>query len=386
MNTENTQTARILHVVGDSKYGGGSVLIQRLATEAVRRGYDVSVLTTDATFQEHLRNSGVGVVDLDCIWRPIRPLRDLTGLVRLWRYLRKKRYDIVHTHTSKAGFVGRLAARWARVPVVIHTVHGFAFHEASSRYMLLVYSILEKMAARFCDTLVTVSQFHYDWAVQLRIGNERTRLAIPNGIDAARIRPQRARDEVRADLGVREDEIMCLTTGRLAKQKGIDVLLRALATLQYEANLCSILAGDGEERTSLEQMARDLRLSQKVVFLGFRTDLGDLFSAADMVVLPSLWEGLSISLLEAMAAGKPIITTDIGSNMEVVRGGEAARIVHAGSVSELAEAMANLASDRKLREELGSNALAEFQRSYREEVMLARYMALYARLMGENCR
>lgn len=359
-------------------------MIERLATEATRLGHEVFVLTTDSVFQKRLRTAGVGVVDLDCIWRPIRPIRDIVGLMRLWRYLSKQRYDIVHTHTSKAGFAGRLAARWAGVPVIVHTVHGFAFHEASSRCAVLFYSLLERVAARFCDALITVSQFHCDWAARLRIGDERTRMAIPNGIDATRVKPQCAGDEVRAELGVREGEIVCLTTGRLAKQKGIDVMIRALAAMPDATNIRSILAGDGEERAPLEQMVRNLGLGQKVVFLGFRTDLGDLLRAADMVVLPSLREGLSISLLEAMAAGKPIITTNIGSNLEVVREGEVARIVSAGCASELADAMVNMASDTELRAELGSKALAEFERSYREEFMLGQYMALYSRLLGEK--
>src|ERR1035437_2860083 len=376
--------ARILHILGDSKYGGGSVLIEKFAAEAMRHGHRVSVLAKDSTFQEHLRKANVGIVDLDCIWRPIRPLRDFMGLLRLRRYLSKEPYDIIHTHTSKAGFVGRLAARWARIPVVVHTVHGFAFHEGSSRHVLLAYSLLERMAAQFCDALVTVSQFHCDWAARLRIGNAHTRLAIPNGIDPGRVKATRGRAATRKDLGLRDGEIMCLTAGRLAKQKGLDVLIRAVAALPSNVSLRCFLAGDGEERAKLEQMVEGFGLSQKVVFLGFRADLGDLLCAADFVVLPSLREGLSIALLEAMAAGKAIITTDIGSNMEVGRGGESARIVRSGNESGLVLAVAELANNRQLREDLGCKALAEFQRSYREEIMLASYMALYDRLLHER--
>jgi len=376
---------RILHVVGDSKYGGGDVVIERLASEARRRGHQASVLAGDPVVQERLRKAGVGVVDLDCIWRSVRPFRDLAGLVRLRRHLSAERYDIVHTHTSKAGVIGRLAARWARVPVVIHTVHGFAFHEGSVWHEMLLYCVVERGAAHFCDALVTVSQFHCDWAAQLRIGNVHTRVAIPNGIDPSRVRCSSARAEVRARLGFRDRQILCLTAGRLAKQKGIDILLQALAKVKEESDIHLLLAGDGEERQALERMTQELGLETRVTFLGFRTDLGDLLSAVDMVVLPSLWEGLSISLLEAMAAAKPIVTTDIGSNLEVTGNGKAALIVTVGSVKELAGAIVELARDTKRRAELGAQALVEFERNYREERMLSRYMNLYARLVRAKC-
>jgi glycosyltransferase involved in cell wall biosynthesis len=377
---------RILHVVGDSKYGGASVLIQRLAAEAQWRGYDASVLTTNPTFQEQLRAAGLRVVALDCIWRPVSAGRDLAGLVRLTRYLSEERYDIVHTHTSKGGFVGRLAARLAGVPVVIHTAHGFAFHEASSRRAFLIYCLLERVAAHFCDALVTVSQFHCDWAARLRIGDARKRLAIPNGIAPNRVRPARGRAAARAELGLGRTEIMCLTTGRLAEQKGLDVLLKALARVKATEPLRAFLAGDGDQREALQRLARDLGVDRKVVFLGFRTDLGDLLAAADMVVLPSLREGLSISLLEAMAAGKAVVATDIGSNLEVVRNGEAARVVRAGSADELAAAIVSLAGDDAARGQLGRKALAIFQAHYREDIMLGRYLALYAELMDAKRR
>lgn len=377
---------KILHVVGDSKFGGGGVLITRLAQCAMQHGYDVAVLATNERMKMVLAQAGVKVADCDCIWRPIRLFRDLAGLLKLRRYLRFNRFDVVHTHTSKAGFVGRVAARWADVPVVIHTVHGFAFHEGSSRLTLSTYALLERFAARYCDALVTVSKYHCAWSERLGIGNESTRMAIPNGIDPLRISAVRSRDAIRSELGMERNVTMCLTTGRLAKQKGIDVLLRAVPFIRDEPGIRWFLAGEGEERSKLECLAQELGVSEKVIFLGFRTDLGDLLAAADIVVLPTMREGLSISLLEAMAAGKAIITTDIGSNMEVTCGGRVARIVGAGSVDELAEAIATLASDRKLREEMGIKASAEFHRNYREEVMLGRYMALYARLLDEKCR
>lgn len=377
---------RILHVVGDSQFGGGAVLILRIAQAAAERGGQVDVLSTNSQFNKAIETSGLGVVSLDCIWREIRPLRDLYGLFVLYRFLKNKSYDIVHTHTSKAGLIGRAAAFFAGTPVIIHTVHGFAFHEESPPWVVRFYSALERLAAKWCNKIVTVSNYHRTWALNLGISKPDHILAIPNGISPQRVVPAIGRDDFRASLGIRPQDLVLVSAGRLAPQKGIEYLIDAVKILVDSgvSNLRVLIAGDGPLRAFLEDKTKEVGLQQNFIFLGFRSDVADILNAGDIAVMPTEREGLSIALLEAMAMGKPIVTTVIGSNLEVTENGQHARLVNPKDSRALALAIREFVSDAGLAKRLGESARSHFQKIYTEDVMLNSYMDLYGSLLKSS--
>lgn len=361
-------------------------MILRLAEAAKRCGWEAEILATDPTFIKVANTCGVPTVALQCIWRPIRPLRDVVGFFRLYRFLRASNYTIVHTHTSKAGFVGRIAARLAGIPIVIHTAHGFALHERSGVVVRTLVARLERVAGRFADRLITVSKFHRDWALRLNISDPTRVIAIPNGIPETRVYSTRTTHQVRMEIGIGPGEAMLLTLGRLAPQKGIEYLLRAVPLVRsmVDRPFRVVLAGDGELRAELQALAEGLGVARLVVFLGFREDVGDLVAASDVVVLPSLREGLSIALLEAMAAGKPIVATSIGSNVEATGGGRGALLVPPRDVSSLANAVATLLNSPELCTKLAKQARKIFEQEYTEERMLESYVRLYQELIAEK--
>lgn len=344
MHTHKQAPVRVLHVVGDSRFGGAAYIIIGLARIAQAEGWEVDVLTTDPIFQQFAREHGMGIVDIDVIRRPIDPLWDMGGLIRLHRFLRSSSYRIVHTHTSKGGFVGRLAARMAGVPVIVHTVHGFAFHEASPAPALLFYSTLERMASRWCDRIVSVSEFHRDWALKLGLCSAPRIMAIPNGIAELAKTPEIATGSLRDQLGARDGDLLVMSLARLAWDKGLEYLIRAAAMLpRMERRVHVAIAGDGPMRESLERLSIKLGVASRVTFLGFRSDVANLLAACDVVVVPSVREGLSIALLEAMSAGKPIIASSIGSQREVASQAEMARLVPPADAPALCEAIVQLA-------------------------------------------
>jgi glycosyltransferase involved in cell wall biosynthesis len=377
---------KILHVIGESKWSGGAIVVSSLIRMAVERRWSVDILTTDPSCQQAMQELGAGIIPLDVIWRNIRPLRDLAGLARLWRFLRARPYDVVHTHTSKGGFVGRIAARLAGVPVVLHTVHGFAFHEATAWQQTAFYTLLERIAAWFCDAIVTVSHYHRDWALRLGIAAPRKLRAIPNGIDETRVATASPPSSLRDRIGAGPDCLVVVTHGRLAAGKGLEYLLAAIPRVQQSIDRsCKfVLVGDGPLREELEWLTWRLAVSEWVVFDGFRPDIGEVLAGADIVALPTLREGLSISLLEAMALGKPIVTTSIGSNLEATAAGECALTVRTQDADGLAEAIEQLSRDPARAQALGAAAKARFESTYRQTQMVEAYANLYQELVRKK--
>lgn len=376
---------KILHVVGDSKFGGASYGILRLARYWKTQNWGVQILSTDADLQRLAQSEGVEVLPLDVIWRATRPFKDLWGLWKLYRYLRVSEYTLVHTHTTKAGFIGRIAAALAGVPVIIHTSHGFAFHERSPRWKKLACTILDRIASIGCKRVIAVSHFHRRWGAALGIAAPSKIVAIPNGIPEPAKREPSEIVRIRSQWGLRPGQVAILTPGRLAPEKGLEDLIDAVALLDADirSNLLVLIAGEGALYDVLVERVAKLKLNDCIRLLGFQNDVPSLLCAADIVVLPTWREGLSIALLEAMAQGCAIVTTTIGSNLEVTRNGEGASLVAPGATNQLASEIARLAKDPQARERLSGRAREIYLEEYTLDRMLNEYHNLYKGLFEE---
>lgn len=377
---------RILHVVGDSKFGGASFGIVRLAKFWKTQNWSVEILSTDPELKRMAEGEGVPVLSIDVIWRAVRPLQDLRGLWKLVQYLKRNPYTLVHTHTTKAGFIGRIAASLAGIPLIVHTAHGFAFHEDSSKLKIWFYVLLERIASLYCQKVVTVSRFHASWGQSLGIAAKEKILAISNGVPKPPFVSPQQIEEMKANWGIKNNEMILFTPGRLAPEKGLEDLIEAYALLEPEEQKRTklLFAGEGALRPVLEGLVRKHHLQDRVVLLGFQSHVPAMLAAADIVVLPTWREGLSIALLEAMSQGCAIITTSIGSNREATDDGQGAFLVSPKSALRLAEAIRELSKNSVLRETLRRRAKNIYSERYTQEQMLSGYHQLYTQLIKEH--
>jgi glycosyltransferase involved in cell wall biosynthesis len=272
--------------------------------------------------------------------RELAPLRDLRALVRLVRLCRRERFDLVHTHCAKAGFLGRLAARLSGSRV-LHTPHVFPFDRGGSRAAEALYLALERLAARWTDRMVLLSRYQVNQVLRRHILPLERVSVVPNGVDAARFRPG-DRTAARRALGLPADGPVALMLGRFCHQKGQDVLLAALRRLGAAAPL-TVLVGSGPQAESVRQGLRGLSGTCAVRVEG-ETDRPELwYAACDLVVMPSRYEGMPYVLLEAKSAGRPVAVSLVSGMEEFVRQGVDGFLLPPGDAEALAAVLGGLA-------------------------------------------
>lgn len=295
--------------------------------------------------------------DLPSLRRSLHPLRDLRALIDLYVCFRSRRPDVVHTHSSKAGVLGRVAARAAGVPV-IHTVHGWSFASLRGWRRSLVIG-LERMLARFTTRIVVVSDTDRRDGINARIGTPEQYVLIRSGVALDGFRTTTARAVAREALGIDAGALVIGSVGRLAAQKDPLTMVEAFARIAAtHPHAVLVMAGSGPLAEAVSTRAYELRVADRVRLLGERRDVADVLRAFDVFVLSSRWEGLPRSLVEAMAAGLPVVATSVNGVPEIVEDGRTGLLVPPGDAETLARTVARLLDDDVTRRRLGTAAAA----------------------------
>jgi glycosyltransferase involved in cell wall biosynthesis len=297
--------------------------------------------------------------------------------------MRREAPSIVHTHTSKAGFVGRLAARVARVPAVVHQPHGHIFHGYYGPVRTRVYVELERLAARWADRLLMLTEAGTGEHLARGIGRPAQFAVVPSGVPVRAFRAGAAtREAARAALGLPRDAFVVAALGRLVPIKGFDLLVEALPALVAAVPTTRLLViGDGPLRGDVERRAEALGLGARLTITGVRADVPAVLPAADVLAAPSRNEGMGRAIVEAMALGVPVVGARVGGIPAVIVDGECGRLVEGGNAAALAGALIELAVDERLRTKLGE-AATERAEAFSTEVSAARLLAVYASLAG----
>ncbi len=380
----------MLHIITRLDRGGSSDNTLLSCIGQLRRGCDVTLacgtgLTEESPLRERAEAEGVKVVRLPSLVRPVRPLRDLAALWACTRLIRRGRFDIVHTHTSKAGILGRLAARLAGRPKVIHTPHGHVFYGYFGPLRSRLFVWAERLMARWTDAVVTLTDREAEEHLEAGVGRPGLFVTVFSGIPLpgrqGGLSPGEKRAR-RAALGLPAEGVLIGSVGRLDPVKGHGALIRALARIRERHPAARLLlVGDGGERAAYEALAGELGVRDRVFFLGWRQDVEELLETMDLFVLPSLNEGMGRAIVEAMAAGLAVVASRMGGVAEVVEEGATGLLVPAADPASLAEAMDRLLSRPEEREAMGSEGRRRARR-FSDEAMCDRLDALYRRLLS----
>jgi glycosyltransferase involved in cell wall biosynthesis len=351
----------VLHIITRMIVGGAQETALLICALGDHRRYRGEILTGPETGPEGelhqlARQRGVPLHFEPLLVRRVDPMRDIAALFRIARFIRLGGYDVVHTHSSKAGVLGRLAARLAGVRTVVHTVHGWGFTGGSQGAMARFFVLLERCCAPLCGALVTVSTTDRDLGLELRIGQPDQYRCIRSGIEVELYADVSAdRVAVRRELGLPADAFVIGSVARLSPQKAPLDMIEAFARVARETpHAHLVMVGDGPLREQVEQAIASRGLTERAHLLGLRHDVPTLLRAFDALALSSRWEGLPRVFPQAMAAGLPIVATRVAGASDAIVPGENGCLVDVGDMVAMGAALVALAADPDAARRMGA--------------------------------
>lgn len=375
---------KVAHVVTRLDLGGA-----QQNTLATVRGLDPSrfdaflVCGEGGYFDPEVRaDKNIKAVFLDSLVREVSPLRDLLAALELWKIFQSERPTVVHTHSSKAGILGRIAAALAGVPVIVHTYHGFGFHDRQHPLVKAVYVSLERLCARWTTRLVYVSVANAQYAERQKLGLAKDATIIRSGVRLADFPAKVDAAKLKMSVGIGMHKPVVVSIGNLKPQKNaVDFVLAAAKVSKKFPEARFVFIGDGPERRALEAKSFALGLEGKLMFLGWRRDGAQWLAAADIFAMTSLWEGLPRALVEALRSGLPAVCYATDGVVDVLRDGENGFVVPAGDADALADRLGLLLGDDALRRKLGAAAAASIGPEFDIDGMVRAQETLYESLL-----
>jgi glycosyltransferase involved in cell wall biosynthesis len=349
---------RIAHVITNAdSFGGAQRNTLLTLTGLVRDGYEAELVCgPGGRLIREAKANGIVVRVVPDLVRQIDPVKDCRALFMLSKLFRRRKYDIVHTHSTKGGVLGRLAARLARAPVIVHTVHGVPF-EMNGDIKSRIYIGIERVMARVTDRLVCVGKELCREVGELKMAPDEKLVTIYSGIDFPSYVAKRSALAVKRELQMEDRWPIVGCIGRLSQQKAQHYLVEAIALLKKDySNVALLLVGEGQLRPHLEKQIQALGLSSHIRLLGQRDDVADLLQIFDIYAMSSRWEGVGRALTEAMHCARPIVATAVNGVTELIVHEETGLCAPPNDPAALAAAINRLAANPQLARRLASNA------------------------------
>jgi glycosyltransferase involved in cell wall biosynthesis len=371
---------QVLEIVASSR-GGGAEHVFCIAKGIDKSKFDLTIIMPED-------DGNVNAFDFERLGIKVVPFNffnrlSLREFLNFWSFIRRGDFDIVHCHGARAALFGRLAAsllrRW---PKIVYTIHGFHVIHYQNPIKKICLLLLERILGHFTDMIICVSHSDRESVIKTKIAKSDKIKIIWNGIDLERFQKVLLNNNVkRNELGLPADAFILTMIGRLHPPKDLFTLITSFQLVQDELpNTCLLIVGDGPLRKELQNYAKRLHLNSKIIFAGARRDIPEILAITDIFILSTLWEGLPIVLLEAMASAKPVIASDICGNKEVVVNGETGILVPPIDPKSLAKAIIELARDPQKAKRLGQKGIARVKENFTLEKMIQQVTNLYEEL------
>ena len=387
---------KICHVITRMIVGGAQENTFLSARGAVEDGHECVLLTGPTAGREgdlvsRVYNPGVKIVETPYLVREISPLTDLKAVFALKKFFEENKFDVVHTHTSKAGIIGRIAGKLAKVPVVTHTIHGLAFGPYEGFIKNLIYVTSEKFSAFCCDRTYAVAQAMIDQCLERNIGKKDLYKVVYSGMELDRFLEAEPEEELRKSLNIPPERKVVGAIARLFPRKGYEELIPAFGKIvEKHPDTHLLIVGDGPSRYDYEKMLAEMGLTDHVSFAGLVSpdEVCRYVALMDIAVHLSLKEGLPRVAVQALAEGKAVVAYDLDGTPEVVRTGETGVLISPLDWQGAADAVCRLLDSPEELERMGKNGRALVRELFpwkrMSDILLEDYKLLLAEKAGKN--
>ncbi len=384
---------KVCHIITRMILGGAQENTFLTCKGLQEHGWDITLLSgpqtgAEGSLQERSRQAGFRFEIVESMLRQVSPLNDWRALRAMRAWFEREKPDIVHTHSSKAGILGRIAARRAGVPIIIHSVHGMSFNRTQSPWIQRAYRDLERYCAKFTDKIITVADAMIDQTVAAGVAPRQKCVTIYSGMEMDRFDPALYdRATIRARFGIPAGAVVIGTVARMFTNKGYEQLLPAMPKIvQQASNVHFLWIGDGPHREQYLQQVSQMGLRDRVHLSGLvpPEKVPECLCAADLLVHASQWEGLPRVVVQTLLLEKPAVAFDVDGTPEVVLDGRTGALVRLNDIEGLAKGVAWLASDANLRRQLGQEGRALCLKRFDWHTMVEQTEAVYRELAGKK--
>ena len=375
-------TLQVISLLNREKYE--VFLVHGLSLESNMGAMEQEVLARDLSLTE---KRGIRVFTIPSLVRRLSLINDILAFISIYRLIKRIKPHIVHTHTSKAGVIGRLASYLAGVPIIIHTPHGHVFHSYYGCILSKMIVFAERIMSLMTDKITALTDKERDEHLEQGIASIEKYVIIHSGVMLQQILNKDMEIETgKNKLGIPQNSKVIGTVGRLVPVKGHKYLVSAakIVTKEFD-NAVFLFVGDGYLESILERQAESLGVRENIIFAGWRSDVIDVLGLFDIFVLPSLNEGMGKVLIEGMALGKPIVASSVGGIIDLVKNGDNGILVPPRDSDALAEAILKLIRNKNLSQKLGKNGKAKVYPEYDTSTMIKQIEEMYESLWNNHC-
>jgi len=384
MNTNSKRKTKIAEVITRLDWSGAPDIVETILSYLEPSAYDLTLIYGPTRYpsektKEFLKKFSGRVIFIPHLKREVSLIEDLWALMHLYFIFIRERFDIIHTHTAKAGFIGRIAAKLAAIPLILHTPHGHDFYGYFGSLGSSLVIMLERLAAKFCDRIIVFTNIEKSDMLKYNICRASKIEVIHSGLDFSKFESLNIdMAKKRAELHLRPEDLVVGMVGRLEGIKGFEYFIDSAAIISREIPQARFLVvGEGSLHGELASRARKLNIGDKVFFAGWREDIPEILSILDILVLASLNEAVGRVILEAGAVGKPAVATEVGGIPEILKDNETGILVPPKDSSRIAQAVTGLLKDKARREAMGRSAKEWVRNNFNDRNMVEKLDGIY---------